>query len=121
MKLLIDRPDGRYCFRLHRDRVYYMSERLLKHATIVDRDKMISIGTCFGKFTKTKKFHLHITSLDYLAPYAQVISIAYVFLLENVIGTIIILVQYKIWLKPAAEQQFLLWKPHHEVRFGTDI
>ncbi len=29
------------------------------------------------------------------------------FSLENVIGTIIILVQYKIWLKPAAEQQFL--------------
>jgi 60S ribosome subunit biogenesis protein NIP7 len=72
IKLLIDRPDGRYCFRLHRDRVYYMSEKLLKHATIVDKDKLMSIGTCFGKFTKTKKFHLHITALDYLAPYAQV-------------------------------------------------
>lgn len=26
IKGLIDRPDGRYCFRLHRDRVYYVSE-----------------------------------------------------------------------------------------------
>nr|CAG4650532.1 EOG090X0EWC [Sida crystallina] len=85
VKLLIDRPDGRYCFRLHRDRVYYMSEKLLKHAAVIDREKLISIGTCFGKFTKSKKYHLHITALDYLAPYAQ----------------------YKIWLKPTSEQQFL--------------
>lgn len=72
VKLLIDRPDGRYCFRLHKDRVYYVSEKLLRHATIIDRDKLISIGTNFGKFTKTRKFLLHITALDYLAPYAQV-------------------------------------------------
>jgi hypothetical protein len=26
IKALIDRPDGRYCFRLHRDRVFYVSE-----------------------------------------------------------------------------------------------
>ena len=26
IKALIDRPDGKYCFRLHRDRVYYVSE-----------------------------------------------------------------------------------------------
>lgn len=43
------------------------------------------MGTCFGKFTKTNKFLLHITALNYLAPYAQ----------------------YKIWLKSSAEQQFL--------------
>jgi len=35
-------------------------------------DNIISIGTCFGKFTKSGKFRIHITSLDYLAPYAQV-------------------------------------------------
>ena len=72
MRLLIDRPDGAYCFRLHRDRVFYISEKLLKHAVSIDRDNLISIGTCFGKFTKTRKFRLHITALDYLAPYAQV-------------------------------------------------
>lgn len=72
MKLLIDRPDGAYCFRLHNDRVFYVSEKLLRHAVSVHRDKLLSIGTCFGKFTKTRKFRLHITALDYLAPYAQV-------------------------------------------------
>jgi len=72
IKLLIDRPDGAYCFRLHKERVYYVSGKLLRHATMIDGDNLISIGTCFGKFTKTRKFRLHITALDYLAPYAQV-------------------------------------------------
>ncbi|XP_076365200.1 60S ribosome subunit biogenesis protein NIP7 homolog [Tachypleus tridentatus] len=85
IKLLIDRPDGTYCFRLHRDRVYYVSETIMKLACNVARENIVSFGTCFGKFTKTKKFRLHITALDYLAPYAK----------------------YKIWLKPNAEQQFL--------------
>ena len=49
------------------------------------RENLISLGTCFGKFTKTRKFRLHVTALDFLAPYAQ----------------------YKIWLKASAEQQFL--------------
>lgn len=45
----------------------------------------MSLGTCFGKFTKSGKFRLHITALDFLAPYAK----------------------HKIWLKASAEQQFL--------------
>ena len=49
------------------------------------RENLVSLGTCFGKFTKTRKFRLHITALDFLAPYAS----------------------YKIWLKASAEQQFL--------------
>nr|CAG4641251.1 EOG090X0EWC [Eulimnadia texana] len=85
IKLLIDRPDGGYCFRLQRDRIYYVSEKILRQAAVIERDHLISLGTCFGKFTKTRKFLLHITALDYLAPYAK----------------------YKIWLKPTAEQQFL--------------
>ncbi|KAK0156332.1 60S ribosome subunit biogenesis protein NIP7 [Merluccius polli] len=83
IKLLVDRPDGGYCFRLHNDRVYYMSEKILKLATNVARDKLVSVGTCFGKFTKTGKFRLHITALDFLAPYA------------------------KVWVKPGTEQSFL--------------
>jgi len=85
VRLLISRPDGVYCFRLNSDRVYYCSENMLKLATNISRDNLISFGTCFGKFTKTKKFRLHITALDFLAPYAK----------------------HKIWLKPNAEQQFL--------------
>jgi hypothetical protein len=30
IKALIDRPDGRFCFRLHRDRVYYVSEQQVR-------------------------------------------------------------------------------------------
>lgn len=62
-----------------------MSERILKLAENLNEDQLVSVGTCFGKFTKTNKFLLHITALTYLAPYAQ----------------------YKVWVKPAAEQQFL--------------
>lgn len=85
IKRLIDRPDGRYCFRLHNNRVYYVSEALLKHASALPRDKLHQIGCTFGKFTKTGKFRLHVTCLDYLAQHAQ----------------------YKVWLKPSAEQSFL--------------
>ncbi|XP_048885996.1 60S ribosome subunit biogenesis protein NIP7 homolog [Brienomyrus brachyistius] len=85
IKLLVDRPDGTYCFRLHKDRVFYISEKILKLATNISRDKLVSAGTCFGKFTKTQKFRLHITALDFLAPYAK----------------------FKVWVKPGAEQSFL--------------
>jgi 60S ribosome subunit biogenesis protein NIP7 len=44
----------------------------MKKAGNVARENLISLGTCMGKFTKTKKFRLHVTALDYLAPYAQV-------------------------------------------------
>ncbi|KAF8770334.1 60S ribosome subunit biogenesis protein NIP7 homolog [Argiope bruennichi] len=85
IKILIDRPDGVYCFRLHRDRVFYISETNMKLACNIPRKDLLSFGTCFGKFSKNEKFKLHITALDYIAPYAK----------------------HKIWLKPNAEQQFL--------------
>ncbi|KAF3832447.1 hypothetical protein F7725_026112, partial [Dissostichus mawsoni] len=62
IKLLVDRPDGSYCFRLHNERVYYMSEKILKLATNISRDKLVSVGTCFGKFTNS----------GFPAPYAKV-------------------------------------------------
>jgi 60S ribosome subunit biogenesis protein NIP7 len=85
IKLLIDRPDGLYCFRLHKDRVYYISEPIMKAATNVNREELVSLGTCFGKFTKSKKFRLHVTCLDYLAQYSK----------------------YKIWIKPSGEMSYL--------------
>lgn len=72
VKILIDRPDGAYCFRERKDRVYYLSEKIAALASNVGPDYLLSAGTCFGKFTKSGKFLLHITSLNYLAPYAQV-------------------------------------------------
>ncbi|CAO2578839.1 60S ribosome subunit biogenesis protein NIP7 homolog [Lemmus lemmus] len=85
LQLLVDRPDGTYCFQLRNDRVYYVSEMILKLAANISGEKQVSLGMCFGKFTKTHKFRLHITTLDYLVPYTK----------------------YKVWIKPGAEQSFL--------------
>lgn len=82
IKLLIERPDGLYCFREQKDRVYYISEKILKLANTIPPDNLVSAGTCFGKFTKSNKFRLHITALNYLAPYAQVPIIHKLFQLE---------------------------------------
>ncbi|KAI8825207.1 uncharacterized protein EV422DRAFT_517856 [Fimicolochytrium jonesii] len=82
---LIDRADDPHCFRLQRDRVFYVSEAIMKRATSVGRDNLLTLGVCFGKFTKTLKFKLHITALDYLAQYAK----------------------YKVWVKPNGEMPFL--------------
>lgn len=94
IKLLLDRPDGSYCFRLHRDRIFYVREDLMKKAGNISRKNLLSMGTCFGKMTKTGKFHLQITALDFMAPYAK----------------------HKIWLKPSAEQQFVYG--HHVMKSG---
>ena len=82
---LIRRPDGNYCFRLHRDRVYYVSEALMRRSTNISRDNLVSLGTAFGKFSKTGKFRLGITCLDYLSELAQ----------------------HKVWVKPSAEMSYL--------------
>jgi len=55
------------------------SEDLLKKAGHIARDQLLSFGTCFGKFTKTSKFRVHITALDFLAPYAKVLNTMYDF------------------------------------------
>lgn len=54
--------------------MYYVAEKVLKLAESVTTDHLVSMGTCFGKFTKSNKFRLHITALNYLAPYAQVLK-----------------------------------------------
>lgn len=68
---LIDRPDEPYCFRLQKDRVYYVSEASMRLGISVARTNLVSLGTCFGKFSKSGKFKLHITALDYVAQYAK--------------------------------------------------
>lgn len=85
IKFLIEREDGEYVFRLHKDRVYYINSEVLKLASHIGKDELVGAGTCFGKFTKTQKFKLHITCLDHLAKYAK----------------------YKVWVKPNGEQTFL--------------
>lgn len=68
---LIDRPDESYCFRLHKDRVFYVSESSMRFAISVAKSNLVSLGTCFGKFSRSGKFKLHVTALDYLAQYAK--------------------------------------------------
>merc|ERR1711982_132222 len=69
---LINRNDERHCFRFSNDRVYYISESVLKSCTSFSRKDLLTLGVQFGKFTKSGKFHVHITSLDYLSQYAKV-------------------------------------------------
>ena len=84
-KMINRSDDQRHCFRLLKDRCYYVSEPIMKAATSINRDDLLHVGVCLGKFTKSGKFRLHITALEYLSQYAQ----------------------YKVWVKPSAEMSFL--------------
>ncbi|PSR75908.1 hypothetical protein PHLCEN_2v8822 [Hermanssonia centrifuga] len=57
----------------------------MRLAISVAKPNLVSLGTCFGKFSKSGKFKLHVTALDYLAQYAK----------------------YKVWIKPNGEMPFL--------------
>ncbi|XP_057959795.1 uncharacterized protein LOC131152138 [Malania oleifera] len=93
LKNIVERPShegpeadsGRYCFRLQKNRVYYVSESLVKRATNISRANLVSLGTCIGKFTKGGSFRLTVQSLDLLAANAK----------------------HKVWLKPTSEMSFL--------------
>lgn len=74
-----------HVFRLQKDRVYYVEEKIAKYATCVSRGQLYSLGTCLGKFTKTGKFRLHITALPLLSAHAR----------------------HKIWIKANGEMPFL--------------
>lgn len=82
---LVDNKEDPHVFRLQKDRVYYVPDRIAKFATSVARPNLMSVGICMGKFTKTGKFKLHVTSLSILSKYAK----------------------YKIWIKQNGEMPFL--------------
>lgn len=75
----------------------------MKLGISVARPNLVSLGTCFGKFSKSGKFKLHITCLDYLAQYAKY-KVRYHFYLY--IFTIN-LVHVQVWIKPNGEMPFL--------------
>lgn len=95
IKLLVERTDEEHCFRLHKDRVYYVPVRLMQQALTVARDELGCLGVCVGKFTQSYKFHLHVTFLDYLANYAQ----------------------HKVWLKSSSEMSYLYH--NHVLKVGV--
>jgi hypothetical protein len=52
-------------------RVYYVREDIMKRATSVSRDQLVSLGVCVGKFTHSDKFRLTIGALELLAAHAK--------------------------------------------------
>lgn len=100
---LIDRADEPYCFRLQKDRVFYVSESSMRLGISVARPNLISLGTCFGKFSKSGKFKLHITALDYVAQYAKY----KVRIIINSSPRPIANGQVQVWIKPNGEMPFL--------------
>ncbi|KAF8819120.1 putative 60S ribosome subunit biogenesis protein NIP7 [Cardiosporidium cionae] len=79
-----------------------LSDDIMKMAERIPRKQLISVGVCFGKFTKTKKFRLLTTCLDYLAHYASA----------------------KAWLSSAGEQSYVYGNnviKRHLLRITEDI
>lgn len=144
IKALLDRSDERYCFRLHRERVYYVrsvatapawcgnrvfarctlhtsdlpfrSEKIMRMATNIARDNLALMGTCFGKFTKSGKFRLRITALDLLAKHAQVRQPVPEASPCSPLTLAPRTSQHKVWVKPSAEMTFLYG--NHIVKSG---
>ncbi|KAK3286076.1 ribosome biosynthesis protein nip7 [Cymbomonas tetramitiformis] len=85
LKDIIDQPNDPHCMRLHRNKVFYVREEIMRRATNISRKQLVSLGTCLGKFTHSGKFRLTIQSLQVIAQYAK----------------------YKVWIKPSAEMSFL--------------
>eukprot|EP00240_Pyramimonas_obovata_P007306 CAMPEP_0118933718 /NCGR_PEP_ID=MMETSP1169-20130426/12276_1 /TAXON_ID=36882 /ORGANISM="Pyramimonas obovata, Strain CCMP722" /LENGTH=180 /DNA_ID=CAMNT_0006876523 /DNA_START=69 /DNA_END=611 /DNA_ORIENTATION=+ len=85
IKNMIDRPDDPHCLRLHRNRVFYVREEVMRRAISVARKNLVALGTCLGRFTHSGKFRLTIHALDVLAQFAK----------------------YKVWVKPSAEMSYL--------------
>ncbi|KAK1938394.1 putative 60S ribosome subunit biogenesis protein NIP7 [Babesia divergens] len=63
--------EPQFVFRLHRERVYYMNESIMKASGCINTKHLISAGVCLGKFTKKKNFRLHVTALHYMAHYSK--------------------------------------------------
>eukprot|EP00746_Dinoflagellata_sp_MGD_P134361 gnl/MRDRNA2_/MRDRNA2_68194_c0_seq2.p1 gnl/MRDRNA2_/MRDRNA2_68194_c0~~gnl/MRDRNA2_/MRDRNA2_68194_c0_seq2.p1 ORF type:complete len:742 (-),score=130.05 gnl/MRDRNA2_/MRDRNA2_68194_c0_seq2:85-2283(-) len=84
LRQLVHRSDGSWLFRLHKQRVYYMSEKVLATAEQIPTDSFMSAGVCLGKFIHGNEFRLQVTALDFLLR----------------------LTNYRVWLKPSGERHF---------------
>eukprot|EP00894_Picocystis_sp_ML_P002342 jgi/Pico_ML_1/52859/g3503.t1 len=70
LKALVERKDEPHCLRLQKNRVFYVRDSLMRRATNVSREKLVSLGVCLGKFTHSGKFRLTVSCLDTIAQYA---------------------------------------------------
>lgn len=62
---VVNRPlpngeEGGYVFRLQKQKVYYCSASIVRRATNVSRERLYSLGTCIGKFTKSGQFSIPV-------------------------------------------------------------
>ena len=91
-------------YQTDKDRVYYVSEAIMKQATSIARPNLCTLGTCLGKFSKTRKFRLHITSLEWLAKYAKY-KVGYPSRFQACLGANPWAGQ--VWIKPNGEMPYL--------------
>ena len=77
--------DDQPLLRLHKDRVFLLTQAIAAKAAHIPRKALMSAGTILGKFTHSKKFRLQVTALPLLAQLGK----------------------HKVWVKPGGEQSFL--------------
>jgi 60S ribosome subunit biogenesis protein NIP7 len=96
---------------VHTIEMFQHSETVMKIATNFGREKLLSLGTCVGKFTKTDRFMLSITFLDYLSQYAKVRDLGHfsapLSTTQRAKPPACPCLQYKVWVKPSSEMSFL--------------
>lgn len=93
-KHLIDRKDEEWCFRFHKNRVWYMPLRLAKLASSVARSNLMACGVLIAKVTHNGHFRIQITALEQIAQFAV----------------------FKVWVKPTQEQSYMYG--NHVTRSG---
>ena len=81
-------------------------ESLMRRSTNFGHTELVCLGVCFGRFTKSKNFRLHITCLDVIARYAPVGGWCCAFLVIHLWPNSL-LPQYKVWVKSSHEMSFL--------------
>ena len=84
-KPLLEREGSTWTFAVHKNRVYYMREELLKLCKPFAEKCLLSAGMNIGRFTKKGRFFLNVTALPIIEPLAK----------------------YKVWIKSSAEVGFL--------------
>ena len=82
---LLTRTDGKYVFRLIKNRIYYMSDQISRQCSTSEAKRLCGAGILVGKITHNNHFHINVTALPLLEQFAM----------------------HKVWLTKAAELQFL--------------
>lgn len=83
--LLERKGEEEYCFRLHKNRIWYMPLRLARLASCVAKTNLMGIGVLFARITHNQNVRIQVTALEYIAQYSL----------------------FKIWVKPNQEQKYL--------------